>query len=245
MNKFENKKLGLLFYTAGRFEGLKADAGSTIEFVQSDDPYVMPSQNDVSIIRDMKSAWYAIDENSPLTINSYKLAHGNMIASTNTRKPGELRKRPVQVVFGGGLRTWVADYPEVSDDLFQSKIDEAVQSDLDYRENAARLFGNIAKLQPFPDGNKRTALIVANRLLIPHDEVMLIPYEDNAYQLFMDQLEDFYRGDSTLDEFGVQFQQNIVSVDSLEITKPFGRIVDLTAQTRTYDEISREKSRGR
>ncbi|QYU56856.1 Fic family protein [Weissella confusa] len=234
----EIKKLGLLFYTAGRFEGLKADAGSTIEFVESDNPILMPSRNDIAIIRDMKSAWYAMDKHDKISVSTYMKAHGNMVASTNVPNPGHLRERPVQVSFGSGLRMWLAEYPSVNEELFSQKISEAISGDDNYKQKAARLFGNIAKLQPFPDGNKRTALLVANRLLIPDNEVMLIPYDDSDYQLFMLQLESFYRNEMTLDEFGAAFSRNIVDVDNLEITKPFGRIVNLTAQTRTYRELN-------
>lgn len=245
MKDAEAKKLGLLFYTAGRFEGLKADAGSTIEFVESNDGIVLPSQTDVSIIRDMKSAWYAIEpDNGKVTINNFINAHGNMLASTNTQQPGKLRERPVQVSFGGGLRLWPAKDASVSRELFAEKIAEAVIGDYDAHEKAARLFANVAKLQPFPDGNKRTAIIVANRMLIPENEVLLIPYTDDEYQTFMANLEGIYRDEISLDEFGSYFKTHVREVKDIDVTQPFGKIVDLTAKTQVYTEqdLTRDNS---
>ena len=49
------------------------------------------------------------------------------------------------------------------------------------RENALDLFVNLAKAQPFEDGNKRTAVFVANSLLIGSGAGVLltIPVDDN------------------------------------------------------------------
>ena len=50
------------------------------------------------------------------------------------------------------------------------------------REQALELFVEIAKAQPFEDGNKRTALFVANSLLIrePEPELLVVPIDESS-----------------------------------------------------------------
>ncbi|SER61353.1 Fic family protein [Corynebacterium cystitidis] len=44
------------------------------------------------------------------------------------------------------------------------------------REGATRLFVELAKAQPFEDGNKRTALLAAI-VVLPGDETLVVPYD--------------------------------------------------------------------
>lgn len=232
----EDKRIGMLFYTAGRFEGLKADAGSTIEFIESNDGRVLPSTRDKAILRDMKEGWYAIDADHKPILADYQQVHGHMISSTSAPVPGKLRERPVGVMFGGCERRWRADYAAVTPEIFEQKLSEAIDDDkFTPAEKASRAFLNIDKLQPFPDGNKRTALLVANRTLIDSDHILLVPYTDAEYQEFMQKLEQFYNNQLSLDEIGEWFSKKIVRVDDLDISMPFGEIVNNTADTKTFE----------
>lgn len=53
----------------------------------------------------------------------------------------------------------------------------------DVRENALDLFVELAKAQPFEDGNKRTALFVANSLLIGRGTLLVVPVDEHDPQL--------------------------------------------------------------
>jgi Uncharacterized conserved protein len=232
----KSKKIGLLFYTAGRFEGLRADAGSTIEFIKKDDGRVLQNKQDLSILRDMKEAWVAIEPGRELTSKDYISAHKAMIVSTNAIYPGELRTSPVRVSFGGGKRLWTADYEEVTEAMISEKIHEAIDIDAPAEVKAARAFFNIAKLQPFPDGNKRTAIIVANRMLLADDDVLLIPYKDEDYQKFMRALEGFDTGQLSLEEVSEWFATFVRNVNDLDVSMPFGEIIDLEVTTTEYND---------
>lgn len=50
-------------------------------------------------------------------------------------------------------------------------------------DDALDLFVHLAKAQPFEDGNKRTALFVANSLLIGDGRMLVVPVDDNNPQL--------------------------------------------------------------
>lgn len=68
----------------------------------------------------------------------------------------------------------------LTEDGLQLLLDEATRSD-DVRQNALELFVELAKAQPFEDGNKRTAVFVANSPLISSRAGVLltIPVDDN------------------------------------------------------------------
>ncbi|WP_177180186.1 Fic family protein [Lactococcus garvieae] len=60
-------------------------------------------------------------------------------------------------------------------------------------EAAWTLFAELAKLQPFQDGNKRTALIAANHALgALENQNYLMPPTGRAYNQFMDHLLGYY-----------------------------------------------------
>lgn len=63
----------------------------------------------------------------------------------------------------------------------QALLDAATRSVDDVREHALGLFVDLAKAQPFEDGNKRTAVFVANSLLLGSGTGVLltIPVDDN------------------------------------------------------------------
>lgn len=68
----------------------------------------------------------------------------------------------------------------LSDDALQALIDHATHGG-NVREDAVDVFVALAKAQPFEDGNKRTAVFVANGLLIGSGAGVLltIPVDDN------------------------------------------------------------------
>lgn len=53
----------------------------------------------------------------------------------------------------------------------------------DVTENALDLFVELAKAQPFEDGNKRTALFGANSLLIGTGLLLVVPVDEHDPQL--------------------------------------------------------------
>lgn len=100
------------------------------------------------------------------------------ITRSGALHPGQLRT-PAQ---GIGVATPHGRHaPDaLTDAELQTSIDRATDSD-DVQNNALDLFVNLAKAQPFEDGNKRTAVFVANSLLISTGAGVLltIPVDDN------------------------------------------------------------------
>ena len=92
--------------------------------------------------------------------------------------PGPLRTQAQSIVVVDALRPPTPD--ALTEAGLQALFDEATRSG-DVPEDVLDLFVDLAKAQPFEDGNKRTAVIVANSLLIGSGAGVLltIPVDDN------------------------------------------------------------------
>lgn len=80
-------------------------------------------------------------------------------------------------------------------------VDEYNSSDKTVKD-AWRVFASIAKLQPFQDGNKRTALIAANSAFNTWDskEYLTLPFDNIDHAEFMINLMRYYKADNSNDE---------------------------------------------
>lgn len=85
----------------------------------------------------------------------------------------------------------------VSRNDLQEIVDTFEKSDKT-RKDAWRVFASISKLQPFQDGNKRTALIAANAALntFENENYLILPFNSIDHAQFMVDLMRFYNADS-------------------------------------------------
>ena len=100
---------------------------------------------------------------------------------------GKLRSTPVSI---GGTK-WKPELPvesQIKDDL-----DKLINSKLDIVDKAIELLLYVMKKQIFLDGNKRTAVIIANHLLISHAKGLIAIPNENV-DTFRDLLIDYYEG---------------------------------------------------
>lgn len=105
--------------------------------------------------------------------------------------PGILRTNEQQI----GVRTRYGNHmpPAVAKSTLQTLIDGTVTSNS--RTVAATLFIQLSKALPFEDGNKRTALLVANSVL-PAGHLLIAPYSpdcgDSSESRFLELLSRAY-----------------------------------------------------
>ena len=100
---------------------------------------------------------------------------------------GKLRSTPVSI----GGTNWKPELPiesQIKDDL-----DKLINSKLDIVDKAIELLLYVMKKQIFLDGNKRTAVIIANHLLISHAKGLIAIPNENV-DTFRDLLIDYYEG---------------------------------------------------
>lgn len=159
--------LSAAVFSAGRaFNDLSASLPATEEFLRAGSLKGITSKHDLALLEDLRDL-------SQLVID-HGQARGRIdtgfvrrVNATITRSgalhPGKFRS-PEQ---GIGVSTRYGEHlpPAIAETGLQQLLDQALRA-ADPREQALDLFVAIAKAQPFEDGNKRTALFVANGLLI-------------------------------------------------------------------------------
>lgn len=156
-----------------------------------------------SVVSDLEAAMRKTRiQSNALSVELLQTANDAMTASASNR-PGVLRwktKESVRVVLGGGKfyvpTATVADLNDVV-----TKANEGIAAG--NVTGAIRAMLGIMKIQPFLDGNKRTALVAVNAVIEGLGAVIVPPVDADARERFVDGLVRWYADgdvDSALDE---------------------------------------------
>ncbi|MBM4574869.1 cell filamentation protein Fic [Rhodococcus hoagii] len=168
-------------YTAGRvFDGLAVGRRETEEFLRAGRLTGVVSRADRALLEDLRDVGqFIIDHHDQPIDAAYVRAVNAQVTRSGALHPGRLRTEDQQI----GVATRYGRYtpPALTDNGLQQLIDSL--SCEDATENALDLFVEIAKAQPFEDGNKRTALFTANSLLIGRGAVLVVPMDEHDPQL--------------------------------------------------------------
>ncbi|MDV3130378.1 Fic family protein [Mycobacterium sp. 21AC1] len=173
--------LAEVVYSAGKvFDGLSVSRRDTENFLRSGSLEGVASRADLALLEDLRdAAQFVIDHaaGDPLDAGFVRAVNATLTRS-GALHPGQLRtqEQAIGVSTAYGRHTPAA----LSEDGLQAVLDSATRS-AQVHENALALFVDLAKSQPFEDGNKRTAVFVANSLLIGSGAGILltIPVNDN------------------------------------------------------------------
>lgn len=143
---------------------------------------------EVLFVINMKRAWQFLLNNLDYPNNIMLLREYNRIAGELLfRNNGEIRTFPVQI----GGTSWEPDIPDTADIINRlndiSMIENTEQRALNY-------FCYTARAQLFPDGNKRVAQLIANKVLIENNVgIFQIPIE--RLEAFRTLLIQYYETD--------------------------------------------------
>lgn len=167
-------------YSSGRvFDGLSTGRLDTENFLRTGSLEGVASRADLALLEDLRdAAQFVIDHAAHRIDAGFVRAINATITRSGALHPGQLRTQDQAI---GVTTPYGRHSPDaVTEDQLQSLLDNATRSP-EAEENALDLFINLAKAQPFEDGNKRTAVFVANSLLIGADAGVLltIPVDDN------------------------------------------------------------------
>lgn len=173
--------LAEVVYSAGKvFDGLSIGRLDTERFLRSGRLGRAASRADLALLEDLRdSAQFVIDHaaGDPLDAGFVRAVNAT-ITRSGALHPGQLRtqEQAIGVATAYGRHTPDA----LSEDGLQAVLDRATRS-AEVQENALALFVDLAEAQPFEDGNKRTAVFVANGLLIGSGAGVLltIPVDDD------------------------------------------------------------------
>ena len=180
----EAADLAGVVYSAGKvFEGLNAGRLDTENFLRSGSLEGVTSKSDLALLEDLRDVSQFIIDNRELPIDSaYVRAVNAQITRSGPMNPGQYRTAAQQI---GVSTNYGRHLPQSASDASLKRIIDRAMAKPNARERALELFVQIAKAQPFEDGNKRTALFVANSVLIRKSapEMLVIPVdEDSASQ---------------------------------------------------------------
>lgn len=144
-----------------------------------------PSQ--IIIVNNVKHAWQWLIDNADIPIEWAVISQYNRIIEAGideNNNPGGLRTIPVRV---SGTK-WIPDIPAFED--VQQQI-QGVISEPDVEKRALRMFLTVCRGQFFENGNKRTATMVANHILI-HGGVGVFALDPSYKGRFAHMLTDYY-----------------------------------------------------
>lgn len=168
-------------YSSGRvFDGLATGRLDTENFLRSGSLVGVSSRSDLALLEDLRDvAQFIIDHHDRPIDATYVRAVNAQITRSGALHPGQLRTEDQQI--GVHTRHGRHTPPALTEHGLQHLI--ASLNCEDVTEHALDLFVELAKAQPFEDGNKRTALFVANSLLIGGGRMLVVPVDENDPQL--------------------------------------------------------------
>lgn len=182
--QLEVADLAGLIYSSGKvFNGLSTNRLDTEEFLRTGDTSKVHSRADLELLNDLRdAAQFILDHPNP-NIDAHFVCNVNArLTRSAALEPGKLRRTDQRI----GVDTAFGRHEPPAISLHE--LDQALaaaQTPTDPREQAMNLFIEIAKAQPFGDGNKRTALFVANSAVLwqPTPLMLTAPVNDNGPQL--------------------------------------------------------------
>ncbi|MEE1295965.1 MAG: Fic family protein [Bifidobacterium sp.] len=207
---------GLLYSMGHTFDNLASTYMATAEFLSTNNPEIIGSRSDLALLQDLRdAASYTLHEPlaTPLDVDFVRGINAEL-SRTAAIEPGKLRESAnIMVHTASG-----AYIPPVPDATAMGDVIGAAMEGDDPMRDAARLFAHLAKMQPFGDGNKRTALLAANRLLMLRgvDRAMVVPTEDPAKGTFNTMLGEWYVHDApAVIDWLAGYNREISGVDDL------------------------------
>lgn len=171
-----------------RIEGIGITFPQTQEIVEGRSVAGL-SIDDVMVVNNLKHAWQYVFEtlDEPLTLEwvrglNLKIGEGGIV-----RYAGDLRTGTVTM----GGTSWIPPMPDVRK---LAEVIESLAQIEDATDRALSALALISRAQMFNDGNKRTAQLAANKILIESGAgILAIPEEHKMG--FLERLVSFYETD--------------------------------------------------
>jgi hypothetical protein len=154
------KNIVELVYNAGKFEGLNTTLLQTEEIIKYNRANNV-AVDDVLTVVNLKRGFELLlnDVQEPLLETSKRI--NRIVAAEDALFPGEIRTGGVEVSTIQGRYV----PPMLTEDEVEDQYYKILSQEISETEKALRLFLFISKKQIFGDGNKRTALLTANKIM--------------------------------------------------------------------------------
>lgn len=170
--------LAAVIYSSGKvFDGLRTGRLDTENFLRSGSLDGVTSRADLALLEDLRDVAQLIIDSAGKPVDAaYVRSVNGLLTRSAALHPGRLRTADQHI----GVQTRHGRHTPgaLTEQQLQDIVVAATGGD-DVRENALDLFVSLARAQPFEDGNKRTALFVANSLLIGHELLLVVPFDEH------------------------------------------------------------------
>jgi hypothetical protein len=204
----DNKKLAIFIASLGGLNGYGSTVKQTIEAIKSGNTKVLSSKEDEVIFED---ALKGIEEISKIGFSADGIIGINKKFDGDSEEqpklPGHLRNSYYNADDGIAVEiddTGRNNYipPEIITKEDLEKIVLEYNSSSKSTKDSWRVFVKISKLQPFQDGNKRTALIAANASsgALKTQDYLLVPLDPLDRMDFTTNLMRYYKAIDTVEE---------------------------------------------
>ena len=183
------KNIMELVYNAGKFEGLNTTLLQTEEIIKYNRANNV-AVDDVLTVVNLKRGFEMLlnDVQEPLLETSKRI--NRIVAAEDALFPGEIRTGGVEVSTIQGRYV----PPILTEEEVKNQYDEILNQDISETEKALRLFLFISKNQIFWDGNKRTALLSANKIMFSQG-LGLLSIPSNLFDQFNKLLSVYYNSE--------------------------------------------------
>ena len=187
------KNIVELVYNAGKFEGLNTTLLQTEEIIKCNRANNV-AVDDVLTVVNLKRGFELLsnDVQEPLLETSKRI--NRVVSAEDTLLPGEIRTGGVEVSTIQGRYV----PPMLTEDEVKNQYGEILRQNISDTEKALRLFLFISKNQIFGDGNKRTALLTANKIMFDHG-LGLLSIPETVFEKFNELLSAYYNSEEDID----------------------------------------------
>ncbi len=188
------KNIVELVYNAGKFEGLNTTLLQTEEIIKYNRANNV-AVDDVLTVVNLKRGFEMLlnDVQEPLVETSKRI--NRIVAAEDALFPGEIRTGGVEVSTIQGRYV----PPMLTEDEVNNQYGEIMNQEISETEKALRLFLFISKNQIFWDGNKRTALLTANKIMFSKG-LGLLSIPETVFAKFNELLSMYYNSNQSSDD---------------------------------------------
>ncbi len=187
------KNIVELVYNAGKFEGLNTTLLQTEEIIKYNRANNV-AVGDVLTVVNLKRGFEMLSNDVQESLLETGKRINRVVSAEDTLFPGEIRTGGVEVSTIQGRYV----PPMLTEDEVKNQYGEILRQNISDTEKALRLFLFISKNQIFGDGNKRTALLTANKIMFDHG-LGLLSIPETVFEKFNELLSAYYNSEEDID----------------------------------------------
>lgn len=181
-----DNNLTRLVYTTGKFEGLSTTLAQTDAIIHRFEVRDV-SPEDRATVLNLKHGYQFLMDHQANDVTIADILKINQIVKGGQANSGKLRTVEVQVPLTNAI--WV---PPIPSERTIQRVQKVLNADKSVIDRALELNLSLSRWQLFVDGNKRTALIAANLVLVQAEAgILMIP--EGKMHWYGSQLAKFYR----------------------------------------------------